>query len=79
MHKQRIFMLIAAAVGALACFLPWVNVPIMGSMNGVAGIVGQMALAMFVGAGVLVLLGNRTGAMPPPSAWGRRFWDSFAS
>ncbi len=70
MHKQRIFLLTAATVGALACFLPWVNLPIVGSMNGVAGVVGQVTLALFVGAGILVLLGDRTATMPTPLGLG---------
>jgi hypothetical protein len=60
MHKQRLFMLIAAGIGALACFLPWVNAPILGAVAGTQGSDGYVCLGLFVGAGALALLGDRT-------------------
>jgi hypothetical protein len=33
MHKQRLAIAICAAIGIFAMFMPWVNVPILGSAN----------------------------------------------
>lgn len=40
MNKQRIAILIAAGVGMLATFLPWVKAPFIGSINGTQGDLG---------------------------------------
>jgi hypothetical protein len=68
MHKQRILSLILAGLGALACFLPWVHVPILGSINGVEDDAGKLLLALFVTVGVIALLGNRRHPTPVPLA-----------
>lgn len=36
MNKQRLAILITAAIGAFSTFLPWGYVPFLGSINGVA-------------------------------------------
>jgi small-conductance mechanosensitive channel len=59
MHKQRLFMLIAAAIGMLACFLPWMNAPIVGSVAGTQGTDGYICLGLFLGAGAVALVGDR--------------------
>ena len=64
MNKQRKFILIAAAVGVIATFLPWVSVSfgygIGGySVNGFNGI-GILVFLCLVGAGVLAFMGDQT-------------------
>lgn len=54
MHKQRIAMLVAAGVGALACFLPWLNAPFIGSVVGTQGSDGWIVLGLYALSAVLV-------------------------
>jgi hypothetical protein len=68
MHTQRILLLILAGLGALACFLPWVHVPILGSIKGVNDDAGKLVLAAFVAAGAIALFGNRRRPTPVPLA-----------
>jgi hypothetical protein len=57
MHKQRKFMLIAAAAGVLGMILPWVS--FMGySANGLHG-EGWLIFFAFIGAGALAWLGDQ--------------------
>lgn len=58
MNKQRRYGLIAACIGALGSFLPWVSVPIIGSVSGIEGSDGFMNIALFGAAGVLCLKGS---------------------
>lgn len=61
LHKQRKFVLIAALVGVISMFLPWVS--FMGfSSNGLHGS-GFLILFAFIGAGVLAYLGNQQKPM----------------
>ncbi len=61
MNKQRLAILICAAVGMLATFMPWFNIPIAGSVNGTQGNNdGWITLAIFAVPLVLSLLGDRT-------------------
>ncbi|MEP6675063.1 MAG: hypothetical protein ABJA78_07905, partial [Ferruginibacter sp.] len=65
MSKQRKFVLIAAAIGAISCFLPWVSFEIFGmssSVNGMHGI-GILVFLCFVGAGAVCLMGNQTATL----------------
>ncbi len=55
MHKQRKAILIAAAVGVIAMFLPWVSLGPYGSVNGLHG-GGILVLLAFIGAGVAAFL-----------------------
>ena len=57
-HKQRIVILSAAAAGMLGTFLPWVHVPILGSVNGTGGD-GWITLLLFLPAAILGLRGNK--------------------
>ena len=58
MSKQRKFILISAAVGIIAMFLPWVS--FFGfSMNGMHGD-GFIVFLCFAGAGVVAFLGDQT-------------------
>lgn len=56
MHRQKLALLCAAGVGVLATFLPWVHVPIIGSISGSSG-AGWVTLALFIPAIVLCLIG----------------------
>ncbi len=64
MHGQRVSIFIAAAAGMLGTFLPWVNVPIFGSITG-TGIKGEdwfngwITFALFGAALLLALVGNK--------------------
>jgi len=63
MNKQRKFILIAAAVGLISIFLPWVTVSFGGfgggSVNGFHGS-GILVFLGFAGAGVVSYLGDQT-------------------
>jgi hypothetical protein len=66
MNKQRKFVLIAAAAGIIACFLPWVTVSVGGfgggSVNGMHSW-GLLAFIGFIGAGVAAFMGDQTKTM----------------
>lgn len=59
MHKQRIIIIVIAALGMLATFLPWAKAPFVGSVDGTNGD-GWITLGLFAVALVMSLLGNRT-------------------
>lgn len=59
MHKQRIAILIAAGLGALGTFLPWVHAPIVGAVPGSSGD-GWITFILFVITIGLCFVGNRT-------------------
>lgn len=58
MNKQRLGMLIAAAVGMLATFLPWINMPLMGSIAGSSGD-GWISFGLFAIVLILALTGDK--------------------
>ena len=62
LNKQRKFILIAAAVGFIAMFLPWVRISFFGISNSVNGMHGSGILVFlcFIGAGVVAFLGDQT-------------------
>jgi hypothetical protein len=61
LHKQRKFVMIAALVGIISMFLPWVS--FMGySSNGLGG-AGTLILLAFIAAGVLAYLGDQKKPM----------------
>jgi len=61
MNKQRLAILIAAGVGALATFMPWMNVPVVGSINGTqGGGFGWITFILFAIPVVLCLLKDKT-------------------
>ncbi len=62
MNKQKLFVVIAAAAGALGTFLPWVTVPLFGSINGTQGD-GWITLALFAITIVLAFIGNKEQRM----------------
>ncbi len=59
MNKQRLAILIVAGLGALATFMPWVKMPIVGSVNGTAGD-GWITFGLFAVSIIISLLGDRT-------------------
>jgi len=71
MNKQRIALIIASGIGMLATFMPWVNVPIKGSVNGIDNIVrlggavpiGLPTLGLFAISIILAFLGNKAEPM----------------
>jgi hypothetical protein len=58
-HKQRLGVLIAAAAGIVATFLPWIHAPIIGSVSGTQGD-GWITLILFLPAVILCLSGDST-------------------
>ena len=58
MNKQRKFILIAAVVGIIGMFLPWINVFFF-SVNGMHSW-GILAFLSFIVAGAVALLGDQT-------------------
>ncbi len=62
MNKQRKFVLIAAAVGVIAMFLPWFHISAFGysaSSNGMHGS-GILVFLCFAGAGIMAFMGDQT-------------------
>lgn len=66
-HIQRAVIGIASAVGMLATFMPWVTIPVLGTVYGTAGD-GWLTLPLFIPALVFVLRGSR---LQPISGWQR--------
>ncbi|MBK7129487.1 MAG: hypothetical protein IPM74_06765 [Crocinitomicaceae bacterium] len=64
MHKQRLFVVIAAAVGIISAFLPWARVSMFGysaSVNGIDGGDGWLSIGLFgVAAGLAIANGDKT-------------------
>ena len=58
MHFQRISIIISAAAGMLGTFLPWVNIPILGSYNGTQGD-GWITFVLFALTVFLAIVGNK--------------------
>ncbi|MEO8771981.1 MAG: hypothetical protein ABI402_17925 [Ferruginibacter sp.] len=57
LNKQRKFIIAGAALGLIACFLPWFSYGV-GSINGMNGI-GVLAFILFIAAGLLALAGDQ--------------------
>jgi hypothetical protein len=62
LHMQRIVVAVAAGAGMLATFLPWVKMPIMGSIDGTAGD-GWITFSLFAVSLLLAFLGKRRFAL----------------
>lgn len=60
MHKQRLAVIVAAAVGMVATFLPWAKVSMFGISISVKGSEGDgwITFVLFAVAGVLAFLGD---------------------
>ncbi len=71
MSKQRKFVLIAAAVGIISMFLPWISVSMFGytqSQNGMHDI-GILAFLCFIVSGAIAYLGDQTKNLDK-NTWG---------
>lgn len=55
MHKQKIVIIIAALIGGIGTFLPWAEIPFVGSINGTEGD-GWITLGLFAVPLLLALL-----------------------
>ena len=62
LSKQRKFIIVGAALGLIACFLPWFSYG-MGSVNGMNGI-GVLVFILFIGAGLVALMGDQKANIP---------------
>lgn len=58
MNRQRLVVLVLSIAGMLGTFLPWVQAPIVGSVNGTKGD-GWITLGLFAIPLVVVLLKDR--------------------
>ncbi|HET6252908.1 MAG TPA: hypothetical protein VFE32_02475 [Puia sp.] len=74
LHKQRKFILILSAIGAVSIFLPWFTVSAEGlgvriseSQNGFHG-TGVLVFLAFIGAGILALVGDQ-GRIMDKTMW----------
>jgi hypothetical protein len=63
MNKQRLAILIVAGLGALATFMPWIKLPIVGTINGTIGGDGWITLVLFAVPLVMALLNDKTKAL----------------
>jgi len=55
MNRQRVLIAVTAGVGMLCTFLPWVTIPIFGSISGARGD-GWITFALFLVALLMALL-----------------------
>lgn len=62
MTKQRQLLTITSIAGMIGTFLPWLNAPIIGSINGTKGD-GWISFALFLIALIIVLSGNKEKAL----------------
>ncbi|HEY5370578.1 MAG TPA: hypothetical protein VIJ75_16455 [Hanamia sp.] len=62
LNKQRKLIIVGAALGLIACFLPWFSYG-MGSINGMNGI-GVLVFILFIAAGLLALAGDQKANIP---------------
>ena len=62
LNKQRKVVIAGAALGLIACFLPWFSYG-MGSVNGMNGI-GVLVFILFIGAGLVALAGDQKANIP---------------
>ena len=72
MNKQRLIILISAAIGILAAFMPWRTAVIFGvtvSNSGVNLGPGIFSLLAFIGILVIVLLGDRASTVSKKAKW----------
>ena len=67
-HNQRLVILVAATLGMLATFLPWVHVPILGAVSGTRGI-GWITLLFFVAPLKYSLTGDKAAPVRGIERW----------
>src|ERR1700730_5568480 len=63
MNKQRLAILICAALGMLAIFMPWVNLPFGISANGTKENTGWITFCIFAVPLIITLVGDRTKSL----------------
>lgn len=59
LHKQKLYALIAAAVGFISVLLPWWSYGFLGSISGLRDL-GVIVFLAFIAAGALCFLGDKT-------------------
>ena len=59
MNKQRLSVFMSASLGALATFMPWSSVPLLGDMNGINTTLGKFSILFFSFSIIISLLGNK--------------------
>ena len=64
-NKQRLVILISAALGMIATFLPWVNAPILGSIAGTKGD-GWFTFVLYLIPLVIALIGKQIEPIKAP-------------
>lgn len=71
MNKQKLYVLIASAVGILSTLLPWASVGALGFSKNMIGLEtnGIIALIMFVATIVLCYVGERTAKFDTKSIY----------
>lgn len=62
MHKQKLTVLIIAIIGMLCTFMPWINAPIVGAINGTQGD-GWITLALFSIPAILCLINDQASPL----------------
>lgn len=62
MNKQRKFVLIAAAVGIISMFLPWISISMFGANESINGMhdKGILVFICFAASGIIAYLGDQT-------------------
>lgn len=65
LNTQRKLILIAAAIGVISIFLPWITVSIFGQSNSANGFrdTGIVVFLAFVAAGVVSVMGDQTSKL----------------
>lgn len=69
MNKQRLIILIIAIIGMLAVFMPWMNMPMIGGVNGARGY-GWFVLLVYAIPAALSLLNDRSQPLKGISLYG---------
>ena len=76
MHKQRLIIIVVAAVGLISVFLPWASAEGWGESETINGLNtlnnGLFALISFIAAGALAFLGDKNESVSSDSKfkWG---------
>jgi len=68
MHKQRIAIVAAAGAGMLGTFLPWIHLPLIGTITGTVGD-GWITFALYLLALLPALLGDRSAPRAGGGLW----------
>ncbi|TVQ52491.1 MAG: hypothetical protein EA366_14085 [Spirulina sp. DLM2.Bin59] len=68
LHDQRLAVIATASMGCFSTFLPWIYVPIVGTVSGAVGD-GWITLALFIPAIVVALKGDRLTPLVDSPRW----------